>query len=136
MFLALLGFTSCEKEQATEYGMPHARYEIKGKVWNAAGEAVPGMGVLATEHYPLPEAVFGQMAEEIVYTDINGEFVVIQESSHNRFRMYLLDKVENPPGYEAVDSVDVDFEQVALEGGKGWYVGSATQHVNVRLAEK
>ncbi len=133
MILTLLGFTSCESEQPTEYGVPHARYEMKGMVLDAEGAEVSGLGVVVTDDYPMSAAAFGTGSEDIVYTDVNGEFIVVRESTFNRFRMYLLKKAEGSQTHEPVDSVDVDFRDISLEGEKGWYKGSASQHIQVQL---
>ncbi|MCD8029472.1 MAG: radical SAM-associated putative lipoprotein [Bacteroides sp.] len=133
MILTLLGFTSCESEQPTEYGVPHARYEVKGTVLDAEGSVVSGLGVVVADDYPVSASAFEARGEEIVYTDVNGEFIVIRESSFNRFRMYLLPKKEISSTYEPIDSVDIDFRGISPEGGKGWYKGSASQHIQIQL---
>lgn len=133
MILTLLGFTSCESEQPTEYGVPHARYEMKGTVLDAEGDVVSGLGIVVTDNYPMPASAFEAGGEEIVYTDVNGEFIVVRESSFNRFRMYLLPEKEVSSAYQPIDSVDIDFRGISPEGGKGWYQGSASQHIQVQL---
>lgn len=131
--LALLGFTACDSiggDTPVEYGMPHADYEIKGKVVNKeTQEAIGNVHVIMK---PMdgkevnPSAVY-----DTLRTDSEGAYQYEYSNfPQDGFRIVCQD----PSGTYQADSTEVTMNP---EGGDGhWYQGSDSQEVNFELEKK
>lgn len=129
--MALLGFSACGSngENSLEYGMPHADYEIKGRVTDEAGNELAGMRVIT-------KALLGEVPDnpylrDTVATNAAGRFVLEKkyETSEGRYRVVC----EDPAGVYRADSTDM---QMKPKGGKGWYQGSDSKEVNFELKKR
>ena len=134
--LTLLGFSSCNcnKEYPVEYGTPHAKYTVSGKVADEQGQTLSQIRVV------VPKADHYQSIQEIhdtLYTKVDGGFEYTYDGfPTNIVRIHL--KFEDPsllPVFET-DSTRVDFSHSDLQGGSGWYSGSAKKEVNITLKRK
>lgn len=130
--LALLGFASCTTTGADEYGQPHARYEIKGKVENASKEKLPDIQIIIKELYPdQNQADYG----EVTKTNSEGEFYYLDEWAwpKSKFRI-IWNKDEKAKAYKP-DSIDIDMGD--LKNGNGsWYKGEAYKELTITVEEK
>ena len=149
--ISMLGFTGCNNELITEYGVPNADFTVKGTVIDkATGKPIAGIRV---GYSPEPRIVpmYGPpsttyQAKAFVTTDTKGTFKL---TDHFSLGEYHLDDKNNPilPVYVE----DIDGEQNGLYqsdtlqanfGGaersgkpKDWYDGEFTITENVQLTE-
>lgn len=109
--------------------MPHADYEIKGRVTDEAGHELAGMRVIAKTL--LGETRDNPYLRDTVATNATGAFVLEKkyETSEGRYRVVC----EDPAGVYRADSTDI---QMKPKGGKGWYQGSDSKEVNFQLRKR
>lgn len=127
--LTLLGFTACDStggDTPVEYGMPHADYEIKGKVVDKeTKEAIKDARVIVR-----PMATTDPYYIDTLRMEADGTYKAQYEGvSFDSFRLVC----DDPSGTYKADSTDVEMKP---EGGKGWYMGSDSQEVNFELEKK
>jgi len=130
--LALMGFASCMGGEApAEYGMPYAKYEIKGKVQNGKKQPLKGMRMVVKENPPAMSSHYSDR-KDTVYTESTGEYAFKDEDAWPRMGYRIV--CEDPAGVYKSDSVDVEMKP---EGGKGnWYGGSDSKIVDFELKKK
>ncbi|MCL2502075.1 MAG: radical SAM-associated putative lipoprotein [Bacteroidales bacterium] len=150
--LTLLGFSACgDKDEiipmGLEYGTPHAKYAVKGKVTDAQGQALSPMRVIVPRvvlHTParpgfIPDnPVYTMPIRDTLYTKPDGSF----EYTYAGFpteTVHIHLKFEDPalqPVFES-DSTRVDFHHSDLKGGDGrWNTGSAQKEADMTLKRK
>lgn len=135
--LAVLGFgaTGCDKMYPVEYGTPHATYALKGKVVDQQNQPVPHVQV---QIQPAEEAATPSwyLPVDTVYTDADGNFAWERNDfiTSPRFQMISEDTDEEANrGWFASDTLQIDFSDEKMTGGKGWYEGRAEKEVTVTL---
>ena len=145
--LTLLGFSACDKIPGkVEYGTPHAKYTVSGKVTNTQGQALSQMSVIVPRIVHLTPARPGFIPDnpvsthainDTLFTKTDGSF----EYTYGGFPSETVQihlKFEEPsmhPLFES-DSTRVDFKYSDLTGGKSWNAGSAKKEVNMTLKPK
>ncbi|NDV57603.1 radical SAM-associated putative lipoprotein [Bacteroides sp. 519] len=137
--LALLGF-SCATDSVdglVEYGQPHAKYALKGKVINSKQEKVPNIQLIIGEVYKSSYTEWTYKPDTL-FSDANGEFSYLNNyawpNSKLRVKYRAVDRNGNIGIYKT-DSVDVDMGR--LEGGTdSWYEGEASKKITIILEEK
>lgn len=127
-----MGFASCIGGEApAEYGMPYAKYEIKGKVQNEKKQPLKGMRMIVKEHPPVASSYYSDR-KDTLYTENTGEYAFKKEDAWPRMSYRIV--CEDPAGVYKADSVDVEMKP---EGGKGnWYEGSDSKTVDFELKKK
>lgn len=125
-FLVLLGFSSCTREGSEEYGMPYAKYEIKGKVTNEQKETIPKAQVIVKQ---LDSSGKSFYRADTLNVNGSGEYQYLTEGFTESYRVIA----EEPSGVYKADSTDVKMES---KGGSGWYVGSDSKEVDFELKKK
>lgn len=137
-FLTILGFsiTSCGAED--EYGSPYATYEIKGKVVNEKGAAIPDIQVII----PAPDADNERdlfVYRDTLSTNSSGEFNKrIEVGSFGEdvtFKIATKDiDGEANSGLFENTVTEVAFKKEELKGEDGhWYYGNAKKEVIITL---
>lgn len=139
--LSLLTGTSCDKiingGGVVEYGMPYTEYNIKGKVVNEAGSAIPGIEVKAGASYDkdffnLPEYPY----KTATGTDGGYEFT-FSTGFPEDFTVYATDTDGETNGAYQPDSAAVKGSEIKLTGGSGtWYKGKGEATVDFTLKEE
>ena len=145
--LTLLGFSTCDKiPGGVEYGTPHAKFTVSGKVKNTQGSALSQIRVVVPQiiHYTPPRYGFIpdnpisiQKIGDTLFTKQDGSF----EYTYDGFptdTVRIFFKFEDSslhPIFE-VDSAKVHFIYSDLKGGNSWYKGRAQKEVNVTLKPK
>lgn len=137
--LGLLGFSGCDKveEFAPEYGMPHAKYELKGKVINSRKGLLSDMQVVVgeIENRELLKYVYYR---DTLYTDSKGEFFYKDDyawpGSKLRAKFTGIQKNGEISIYKP-DSIDVDMGELTGASGN-WYEGKASKEVTINVKEK
>lgn len=127
--LALLGFTACDStggDTPVEYGMPHADYEIKGKVIDKeTKEAIKNARIIVK-----PMATTDPYYIDTLRMEADGTYKMQYENTtFDSFRLVC----DDPSGTYKADSTDVKMNP---KGGEGWYQGSDSQEVNFELEKK
>jgi len=124
--LALIGFAaSCDKDNILcEYGMPHAKFKVNGKVISVAtNEPVANIRVV--------------MQYDTAYTTSDGSYEVSDDFGFPRDTTYPL-KFEDVDGvyngsFHPADT-SVEFKEVIFHDGDGkWYAGETEKEFNISL---
>lgn len=133
--LTLLGFSlaACGKIGADEYGCPYADYEIKGKVVDTQGSAIPGIQVIIPDPFGDEE----YMHRDTLITNKSGEFnanpMVTSFGEDITFNITTkdIDGIDNGGAFlEKVTGVA--FKKEEMKGGDGdWNYGSARKEVTI-----
>lgn len=138
--LTLLGLstTSCGSE--CEYGSPYATYDIKGKVVNEKGTAIPDMQVII----PAPDTDNEEdlfVYRDTLLTNSTGEFNKRLEvgsfGEDITFKIATQDIDGEANGGLFEDTVtEVAFKKEDLKGGDGnWYSGNAKKDVTITMKQ-
>lgn len=136
--LTLLGLstTSCGSE--CEYGSPYATYDIKGKVVNEKGTAIPDMQVII----PAPDTDNEEdlfVYRDTLLTNSTGEFNKRLEvgsfGEDITFKIAIQDIDGEANGGLFEDTVtEVTFKKEDLKGGDGnWYAGNAKKDITITM---
>ncbi|WP_195373352.1 MULTISPECIES: radical SAM-associated putative lipoprotein [Parabacteroides] len=135
--LTLLGFsvTSCGGED--EYGCPYAEYEIKGKVVNDKGAAIPNIQVVIPAPFEANEYMWG----DTVTTNKSGEFDIkpavtsFGEDITFKIKTKDIDGEANGGLFEDKET-EIAFKKEDLKGANGnWYYGKATKEVTITMKQ-
>ena len=132
--MALLGFsTACEPLGGTEYGVPHARFIVKGKIVSSDG------------NMPVPDIKIRMQHDTItrfcdsVYSDSNGNYLVDLDDfpESQTYKIKFIDTDGSANGeFQTLDTV-VEFREPVFTGGKGsWDQGETQKTLNVALKPK
>lgn len=131
---AILGLMGCSECAVEEYGCPSADFEMKGKVVNEKGEAMPDVDV--SNSYPQSDT--SRIYRPVATTNESGEYVV-QDDLYNLWEQaegYSFRFVGDTTKYEPFDTI-IPRSSLNIKGGDGdWYQGKASVVVNVTLKEK
>lgn len=124
--LSLLGFsTACDIDAPVEYGTPHAKYIVNGKVTAAkSGEAINHIQVASEQ--------------DTTTTDANGAYQLIQEDFPGdlTFELSFTDTDGDPNGsFAPLDTTVVFTNPEFVNGDKGWYNGETEKEFNIQLKE-
>ena len=133
--LTLLGFSTCDKTDIpAEYGTPHAKFTVSGKVTDDQGQALSSIRVVIPQ---IDNSVIYAKIPDTLYTKSDGGFEYTFSGFPGDIRIYLkFEDASLPPVFET-DLAKVDFKYSELKGGDGrWYDGSAQKEVNVTLKPK
>ena len=138
--MSFLGFSSCEKETAVEYGVPHAEYIVSGKVTDIDGNVLQGVRVIVPGVDHCHKASYPRVTttelNDTLYTNRAGGF----DYSYGGFptdtvKIKLKFDDVTIDSYES-DSTTVSYINSDLEGGKKWFAGKAEKEVNIKLRKK
>lgn len=132
----MLGFSlaACDKMGPCEYGVPHADYEIKGKVVDRQNAPIPNIQIAISDSVPDWEWPCAT-----INTDTNGEFLWETSGAFpgTTFKLVAKDMDGNDNGgLFATDSTYVSFKYAKHENGDTWYVGKAKQEVTIVMDEQ
>lgn len=134
--LALLGFSNTSCSPVDEYGSPYATYEIKGKVVNEKGAAIPDIQVIIPA--PDPDNEEDQFVyRDTLLTNSTGEFNKRLEvgsfGEDVTFKIATKDIDGEANGGLFEDTVTkVAFKKEDLKGKDGnWYYGNAKKDVTI-----
>lgn len=154
--LTMLGFSACnrilDKPQPDMYGTPTATFSIKGKVVNAAGQALPGVRVVvpysefyqvATENFIPDYPIITREIRDTTYSNEDGSFertFYDLPTDTIRFEMQFYD-INPLPGVLPCepDTLKVTFLRGDLKKDKHagtWDRGHAEKEITVILKEK
>ena len=124
--LSILGFgTSCEKDQPLEYGVPLAKFKVKGTVTNQANTPVEGIRVA--------------MFPDSTLTDVSGNYeVMVYDSPHDQnFNINFKDIDGATNGSYIQKDTIVEFKKTQLQGGDGaWDEGQVEKTVDIKLEDQ
>lgn len=138
--LALLGFSHTSCSPVDEYGSPYATYEIKGKVVNEKGTAIPDMQVII----PAPDADNEEdlyVYRDTLLTNSTGEFnKQLEVGSFGEditFKIATKDIDGEANGGLFEDIVtEIAFKKEDLKEGDGnWYAGNARKDVTITMKQ-
>jgi putative lipoprotein (rSAM/lipoprotein system) len=125
--LSLLGFSCTDiNNNAPEYGVPHAKYSIKGAVTDTAGTPVPGIEILIKTDHGAP------IERKEIYTNGQGGFDVTYSAfPREKFILTAKDVDGEANGSFKTDSVEVVFnkEDFYEKGDGHWYDGAAKKEL-------
>lgn len=126
--LGILGFSCSNDEPREEYGMPYAKYEIKGKVVNKSNIGIPDIQVTTTENMNIS-------TKKVITTNNLGEFTVTEGQGFPQtvfdFTAEDVDGTKN--GSYKTGSAQI--KNIPLTGGSGWYSGEGKAEVTIELQE-
>ena len=132
--LTLLGFSACDKiiPMGLEYGTPHAKFTVSGKVTDEQGQALPQIRIVTPK---IAHSTTFWQVRDTLYTKSDGSF----ECTHTCYPFAETISVHlkfEDPTFET-DSTKVDFKLSDLSGKEGsWYYGSAKKEINMILKPK
>lgn len=137
--LSLLGFNSCDiiSDMPLEYGTPNANYTVKGKVTDQANKPIPGIEV-TIKRSSLP--VDHPFNSKILSSDTKGEFSNEFLGEFPRDIVFTLtftdiDGAQNGEYNSKQESIEI--KTTELKGrSSGWFAGSATKEITVKLDSK
>lgn len=138
--LTLLGFSmvSCNTEE--EYGSPYAEYEIKGKVVNEEGKAIPGIQVVLTEtpSYTSSSYAYCDTLQSGNKGEFNRNVGIHSVGNDQKFELRAKDiDGEDNGGLFEEETTEVLFKKEDLKGASGnWYYGKATKEVTIVMKNK
>jgi putative lipoprotein (rSAM/lipoprotein system) len=125
--LVLLGFSSCSIiDPKDEYGVPSARFKVKGQAIDAVTEN-PIKNIKAALGEPfVRDDVKGVYYVDSVYTNSEGKFEVDILDGQGFYKFIL--KIEDSETKKFETRVDtIDFEGSNFSNGDGWYKGEAVK---------
>lgn len=136
--LSLIGFSlaSCDIEE--EYGCPYANYEIKGKVVDEGGNAIPGIQVSISQS-PMENEYL--RADTVISTP-SGTFTsqppTYSFGGNVTFKITAKDiDGEANGGLFKDEETEVAFKKEDLKGASGdWFYGSAQKNVTVTMRKE
>ena len=138
--LSLLGY-SCSGDQPAEYGSPHANFEIKGKVLNKAGEAIPDIQIqIATILEGGPGVTLDNPCDtlpEIYKTDPQGKFnATFIDYPKNKVRVIATDIDSTQNGSYQDKTELIEIKSTDYSGKNGWFEGNVKKEIIITLDEK
>lgn len=137
--LALLGFGSCDKIGADEYGSPYLEYQVKGQVTDEKGNPIEGIRVMVeNETYGFSvnhDGLWKHAFADTVYTDANGRFTSHEINDGFIYGKVFFEDIDGlAHGSFRPDSVNLEnLEQKQIEDEDGWYKGKFEINVQQQL---
>lgn len=138
--LTLMGFsmTSCNTD--VEYGSPYATYEIKGKVVDEAGTAIPDIQVVIAESVDEEYALYAYRdtlkSNDKGTFDANIGLTSFGENTTFEIKTEDIDGELNGGQFEE-KTTEIAFKREDLKGADGhWFYGKATKEVTIVLKNK
>lgn len=136
--LTLLGFSVTSCEPTDEYGSPYATYEIKGKVVNEEGTAIPDIQVvISAPNVYGEEDMFAY--RDTLSTDKQGQFEIQKgleafgEDLTFKIKAEDIDGEANGGSFEET-TTEVTFKNEDLKGKSGnWNLGKAEKEVTLTM---
>ena len=121
--LVLLGFSSCDKIGALEYGSPYVDFQVKGQVTDENGNPIEGICVTL------------EASPDVLYTDADGRFESKEIRNVAVYGKIKFEDIDGPAnGSFLPDSANLeDLEQKQIEDEDGWYNGKFEVNVQQRL---
>lgn len=131
--LAMLGFNGCDNafNGVCLYGVPYAKYDVKGTVLNEEGEQLEGMKVTPKEIYTF-ENFEGCEVLKATSTDSKGQYQTSGSWSGYSPGSVLRIVVEDPQHVYATDSVDITLKRTN-KGKDDWCEGTDVGTADFRL---
>lgn len=141
--LALLGYESCESSEEygvpidiLEYGVPSAKFQIKGQVTDEAG--TPIQGIKMSLRKTLTHS--GEFGVDSVQTDVSGKFLLTEMGYIGIDSKLIAEDVdgESNGGEFQSDTLDIDFEKAVLveEGDGNMKGGTYETYQDIKLKKK
>ena len=135
VLLGIFGvFNSCE--QAEKYGMPYAKYELKGIVTDKE-TSNPIQNIQVVRH------TYMEYGGDTLYTDVEGKYAFPNPSSHfymdSDFHLKFedIDGEENGGDFKSKEIKGRFTEADRVEKGEGkWYQGKFVRIANIELEKK
>jgi putative lipoprotein (rSAM/lipoprotein system) len=127
VILAMLGFASACGESVDEYGVPSAKFIVKGNVSSAqTSQPVPNIRVV--------------LDQDTVFTNAQGNYIVVDENGFPESRTYSLkfQDIDNDlnGSFTDLDTI-AEFNNPVFKGGNGkWYSGEVTKTIDIKLDPK
>lgn len=140
--LSLLGFSlaACDKMSTEEYGCPHATFEIKGKVINEQGKAIPNIQVVIPDPFAEEEDYF--VYRDTLTTNSGGifnaqlGFPYFGRDAIFKVKTEDIDGEANSGLFEE-KTTEVAFKESDLKGASGnWNQGSARKEVTITMKKE
>ena len=137
--LVLLGFSSCDKLGALEYGSPYVDFQVKGQVTDESGRPIEGIRVtVENETYGFSvnhDGVWKYSFADTVYTDADGRFVSREINDGSIYGKIFFEDIDGPAnGSFLPDSANLeDLERKQIEDEDGWYNGKFEVNVQQEL---
>ena len=126
--LTLLGFTtSCENTEPVEYGTPHAKFILNGKIENAnTNKAIENIQVV--------------MEYDTSYSDSEGNYRLEIEAFPDENQILDL-SVKDVDGekngtYQDLDTIAKFKDAEFIKGDGDWYKGETTKKMDIKLTPK
>ena len=121
--LVLLGFSSCDKLGALEYGSPYVDFQVKGQVTDENGNPIEGICVTL------------EASPDVLYTDADGRFESKEIRNVAVYGKIKFEDIDGPAnGSFLPDSANLeDLEQKQIEDEGGWYNGKFEVNVQQEL---
>jgi putative lipoprotein (rSAM/lipoprotein system) len=127
------------------YGTPYANFTVKGAVVSAAtGKPIAGIRVVVprVDHHQRATATFipGQRiitreVNDTTYTNDNGLFEFKYQGIQTNDSTNIIMKFEDIAKNFKADSAKITFLPSDLKDENGWYQGSATKEVSIKLSD-
>ena len=126
--LVLLGFNSCQKDDPVdEYGVPSAKYRVKGKIVSKGTPNTPIKDIRVVMINNVEENEYEYVRGDTTYTNSNGTFDITREDfPQNKFKIKIDDVDEDANGSFDNQTIIIDFENENYTGGNSWYKGEAS----------
>lgn len=140
--LSLLGFPSCGDNGSgglEMYGTPSATYSIRGKVQNAAKEAIPDIKIQFLTEHSGDGKIWHDTISSPVLTNSRGEFEGHFVSFPTSDIRVIATDIDGPAnGSYSKDSIDIKINAEEYTGDKGaWNKGTVyKENINLELKEK
>jgi putative lipoprotein (rSAM/lipoprotein system) len=151
--ISLLGCASCDNDfgnddgGVVEYGTPHARFIVSGKVTDTEHQGLKGIRVVvprvdhhqrATSGFIPGQRIITEEVRDTVYTKENGNFEYEYTGfpTNDSINVILqFEAVAETPHFES-DSAKVAFFSSELREEDRWYSGAAKKEIEIQLKKK
>lgn len=127
--LSMLGigatFSACEWNAPMEYGTPHARFKVNGKVTDKMNKEIQGVKVI--------------MQYDTVYTNNLGNYEINTSDfpSSKNFPISFEDVDGSTNGlYVKMDTIVAFVDPEFINGDGHWYSGETSEEFNIQLKEE
>lgn len=130
VIMAILGFTACEHMAKDEYGVPYAKYKIKGKVIDSQKNPTSDIQIIIKRMQG--DEPINPLGWDTLKTDMKGEFFYkLEEVTEDKFRINWQDIK-----YGLYEEGEREIIMPKPTGGKGWYRGESSEEITIELEEQ